>query len=82
MKGNLTLRLEKSVIRKAKLLSAARGMSVSALLAAYVERELRSDAEYEKAMRTALALMKRGFHLGGKRTWTREDLYDRAVFRR
>lgn len=77
MKGNLTLRLEKAVIRKAKLLAAARGVSVSAMLAGYVERELRSDAEYEKAMRTALGLMKRGFHLGGKRTWTREELHER-----
>lgn len=77
MKGNLTLRLEKNVIRKAKLLAAARGVSVSELLARYVEGELRSDAEYQKAMRKALALMKRGFHLGGKITWTREELHER-----
>lgn len=77
MKGNLTLRLEKDVIRKAKLLAAARGVSVSELLARYVEGELRSDAEYQQAMRKALALMKRGFHLGGKITWTREELHER-----
>ena len=82
MKGNLTLRLEKDVIRKAKLLAAARGVSVSRLLADYVERELGSDVAYERAMKKSLALMKKGWHLGGVRTWTREELYDRAVLRR
>jgi len=81
MKGNLTLRLDQAAIRKAKLLAAARGVSVSRLLADYVERELGADAAYEKAMKKSLALMRKGWHLGGVRAWTREELHERSGLR-
>jgi len=35
---------------------------------------------YQKARERALKRLKKGFHLGG-RTYKREDLYDRPVFR-
>jgi len=41
-------------------------------------RQLVEDNEqYETAKRSALQTLNTGYHLGGKITWKREDLYDR-----
>ena len=35
------------------------------------------NEQYETAKRSALQTLKKGYHLGGKITWKREDLYGR-----
>lgn len=76
-KQRLTVSLERSTIRKAKALAARRGTSVSALVAGLIEELVGKGDEYERVKREALALLKKGFNLGGKITATRDELHER-----
>jgi predicted transcriptional regulator len=73
---NLTVQLDRDTIRKAKVLAARRGTSVSALVAAQIQESVRAEDAYEAARRSALELLERGFHLGGKRL-SRDELHER-----
>jgi hypothetical protein len=74
---NLTVQLDTRTIRKARVLAAERGTSVSKLVAEQIERMVLEDQEYEEARRRALALLDTGFHLGGGPLPRRDELYDR-----
>ncbi len=73
---NLTIQLDRKLVRKARVLAAQRGTSVSRLLATELERLVGEDEAYETARRSALQFLERGFHLGGKRV-SREELHER-----
>jgi hypothetical protein len=64
---NLTLKLPVSTIRKAKVVAAGRGASISALIAAKIEELVGDDARYQAARRRALEWLSQGWHLGGGR---------------
>jgi hypothetical protein len=76
-KQNITLRLDPRTLRKAKVLAARRNTSISGLLAEQIETLVGEDAAYEQAQRRALALLDRGFHLGGKIESTRDEWHER-----
>jgi GTP:adenosylcobinamide-phosphate guanylyltransferase len=76
-KQNITLRLSKRTIQKARVLAAQRSTSVSALLTSQIEQLAEADDGYEKDMREALALMKEGLHLGGTHKLDRDSLHER-----
>ena len=76
-KQNVTVRLERRTLRKAKILAAKRNTSISGLLAQQIENLVSADDAYEQAQRSALALLERGFHLGGKITASRDELHER-----
>ena len=63
---NLTLKLPIDTVRKAKVVAAERGTSISALVAAKIEELVGEDAEYQAAKRRALDWLKQGWHLGGQ----------------
>ncbi|MEX1170966.1 MAG: DUF6364 family protein [Chloroflexota bacterium] len=73
-KTNLTLQLDEEVIRRARVIAAKRGTSVSALLARELTELASEDARYEQAHARAEELMAKAKPRGG-RTWTRDDLY-------
>jgi predicted transcriptional regulator len=75
-KQNLTIQLDKEIIRKAKVLAAKRGTSVSGLVAEQIQESIETEDAYESARRAALDLLKRGFHLGGGRP-DRDALHER-----
>ncbi|NJD67581.1 MAG: hypothetical protein C3F12_06480 [Candidatus Methylomirabilota bacterium] len=77
MGHNITLRLDKELIRKAKVLAAQQGTSVSGLLARRLEQLINEEEAYETARRHALDVLERGFHLGGKIPCPREQWHDR-----
>jgi len=81
-KQNVTVSLSADIIRKAKVLAAQRSTSISGLLAEQIERLVGEEDDYEQAKRRALALLDKGFHMGGKITASREALHDRKSFRR
>jgi len=62
---NLTLKLPVGTIRKAKVVAAERGTSISALVARKIEELVGEDAEYQAARRRALEWLGQGWHLGG-----------------
>jgi len=73
---NLTVQLDRETIRKAKILAAKRGTSVSGLVAAQTTESVTSDGACEAARRSALEILDRGFHLGG-RPQSRDELHER-----
>jgi hypothetical protein len=77
MKQNLTVSLERQTLRKAKILAAKHGTSISALLAEQIEILVGAEEAYERAERQALALLDQGFHLGGVIRATRDELHER-----
>lgn len=78
MHQNLTVRLDESTIRKARIVAAKRSTSVSRLVADEIDRLVREDEAYEQARVEALADLESGFDLGsGGRLPSRESAYDR-----
>jgi hypothetical protein len=77
MKQNITLSVDKEVLRKGKILAARKETSVSKMLAEALGRTVEKEDAYEAAKRNALNTLKRGFHLGGRMNWKRGDLYER-----
>ena len=76
-KQNITLSLDKSILRKAKVLAARRDTSISGLLAEQIEIMVGEDEAYERARRDATKLLERGFRLGGAGAASREELHER-----
>ena len=76
-KQNLTISLDRQTIRKAKIIAARRSTSISGLLARQIEILVGEEEAYERAERQALALLDRGFQLGGVIRATRDELHER-----
>jgi hypothetical protein len=74
---NITVRLNRRVLRKAKVLAAKRNTSINGLLAEQIEALVGEDDAYEQAQPRALALLDQGFHLGGRIESTRDEWHDR-----
>jgi len=65
---NLTLKLPAETIRKAKVVAAERGTSISALVIEKIEEIVGEDAAYQAARRRASEWLTHGWHLGGPST--------------
>jgi HSP90 family molecular chaperone len=76
-KQNITLRLSRQTLQKARILAARRSTSVTGLLTSQLEQLADADDEYERAMRRAMARMEDGFHLGGVHKLDRDSLHER-----
>ena len=74
---NITIRMDRRTLRRAKVLAAKRNTSISGLLAQHIESLVGEDAAYEQAQRRALALLDSGFHLGGRIEATRDEWHER-----
>ena len=74
---NITIRLDRRILRRAKVLAAKRNTSISGLLAQHIETLVGEDDAYERAQRRALALLDSGFHLGGRIEATRDEWHER-----
>ena len=77
MKQNITLSIDKELIKKAKLVAAQRQISVSGLLRNELRRIIEDAEGYDLAERKAMNNLKKGFHFGGKGVVCREDLHGR-----
>lgn len=76
-KQNITVSLDRQVLRKAKILAARRETSISRLVAEEIESLVGEDEAYELAQRQALALLDKGFHMGGTIRASRDELHER-----
>lgn len=76
-KQNVTISLSRDVLRKARILAARRETSISGLLAQEMESLVENEEAYDRAARQALALMDKGFHLGGVIRARRDELHER-----
>jgi len=75
-KRNLTVELDDQMIRKAKVVAAKRGTSVSRLVAHELQDLIQADARYEEARDRSLKALDGAKPRGG-RNWRREDLHKR-----
>lgn len=76
MKQNITLAVDRDLLRKARVLAAMRGASLSGLLRDELTRLVADADRYASAKEQALQDLARGQHLGGKRS-TRDALHER-----
>lgn len=74
---NVTIRLTRRTVRRARVLAAQRNTSISRLLAEHVEHLVGEADAYDSARRQAFALLDRGFHLGGQIRVTRDQWHER-----
>jgi len=79
-KTNLTVQLDSDVIRRARIVAAKRGTSVSGLVTGQLNELVAHDERYEAARQRAIELMADAGPHGG-RNWTREDLYAERIDR-
>jgi hypothetical protein len=77
MKQNITLSVDKELIKKGKVIAAQKDTSISKMLGEKLKLLVEDEEQYETARRSALQTLKKGYRLGGKITWKREDLYER-----
>jgi predicted transcriptional regulator len=80
-KTNVTLKLDKELLQRVKVLAAEKGTSVSAVMTEKLEEFVKEKDEYNKAMRRALARMKKGWNLGWQKPKSRDELHDRESLR-
>jgi hypothetical protein len=80
-KHNITLAIERDLLKRARGVAAKRGCSVSALLAGELRQLVSSEEDYEAARRRARALMSTGFPLGGEKVVDRDAIHERHRLR-
>jgi len=80
-KHNITVAIDRELLKRARSVAAKRGCSVSALLADELRELVASDQEYDSARRRARGLMSEGLQLGGAKLVDREALHERHRFR-
>jgi hypothetical protein len=76
-KQNITLRLSKQTLQKARVLAAKRSTSISGLLTSQIEQLAETEDDYERAMQRAFAMMEEGFDMGEIPKLDRNALHER-----
>ena len=81
-KANLTIKLDKTLLRQVRILAAEQDTSISALVASKLEEAVRqrTNNDYDEAKQRALAAMESGIDLGGS-VATREETHERKIVR-
>jgi hypothetical protein len=82
MKQNITLSLDKSLVKQLRATAGRRAISVSALVSNALHEIGRRGETYEQARTRALALLEGPVHLGNARIRSREALHNRKDLRR
>lgn len=77
MKQNVTIAIEKDLVKKARILAARRETSLSRMLTEELHRLVSDDERYVSAKRKALAQIRQGLPLGGSIAATREQWHER-----
>lgn len=77
MKANITLKLDESLLREARILAAEEGSSISAMLAERLEQAVRERKGYQQARLRAKARLRTGYNLGWTPPASRDELYER-----
>ena len=76
-KTNITLKIDRQLLKRIKVLAAQRDTSISALMTSLLEEKLNHDLDYEHAKQRALALLEKGYDLGAQPIRSRDELHER-----
>ena len=74
---NLTITVDKQVLKKARIKALEERTSVNALLRSFLERYVRDVETRKKAMADILAASRSSRAARGGRRWTRDELHER-----
>ncbi|MBI4373321.1 MAG: hypothetical protein HY542_00435 [Deltaproteobacteria bacterium] len=78
MHQNVTLKLDKELLREAKVYATEAGKSLSRLMVDALRALIGKASAYEKAHKKALSFLHKGFKLGGGPYYgSREELHSR-----
>jgi len=77
VKQNITLRLDKDLIKRGKVIASKKDTSLNRLLSDFLKQIVEEEDYYEQCKRKALKILEKGYHLGGKAPYTREELHER-----
>ena len=77
MTRNVTLKLDADLLRKARVLAAEQGTSMSGMLAEKLAELVREREQYDQARKRALARLRTGMDLGWRRPASRDELHER-----
>ena len=75
-KVNLTINIDRDLLRKIRVIAAEEGTSISALVADIITEKSTKSGRYEEAKRRALALMEKGIPSEGPML-TRGQMHER-----
>jgi hypothetical protein len=81
VKQNITLAIDKQLLKRARAFAAQRGTSISAMLADELQKSVARETAYQQAKGRALAQLSAPFRLGGAKMPAREALHDRQNLR-
>jgi RNA polymerase-interacting CarD/CdnL/TRCF family regulator len=78
-KQNVTLSIPKTLLQQAKIMAVSQNKSLSQFLKESLEEKVREKADYKKAQKRQLRLLKNGLDLGtkGQIKSSRDDLHAR-----
>lgn len=77
MKQNVTLRLDKDLLKKGKIIASKKETSLNRLLSDFLKQIVEEEDFYEQCKKKALSILEKGYHFGGKITYIREELHER-----
>lgn len=77
MKTNVTVRIETTLLREARILAAEEGTSISALLSKRLEQSIQERNRFQTARKRAKARLREGFDLNWAPLQSRDELHER-----
>jgi hypothetical protein len=79
-KQNVTLSIPRSLLKQAKIIAASQDKSLSQLMRESLEEKVRKGADYNKARKRQLRLLKKGLDLGtgGQVKTSRDEVHARG----
>jgi len=77
---NVTLSIPRTLLRQAKIIAASQDKSLSQLMRESLEEKVREEADYNKARKRQLRILKKGLDLGtgGQVKVSRDELHARG----
>ena len=77
---NVTLSIPRTLLKQAKIIAASRDKSLSQLMRESLEEKVREEADYNKARKRQIRLLKKGLDLGtgGQVKISRDELHARG----
>lgn len=77
MKQNITLSLDKELLKKGKVIASKKETSLNRLLSDFLKQVIEDEESYDMSKKKALGILNKGVHLGGEITCSREELHER-----
>jgi len=76
-KTNVTLKLDRDLLREVRIMAAENDTSISALLTVHLQEIVKNRGGYEEAKNRAIARMRKGWNLGWQKPKSRDELHER-----